>query len=1349
MQGQVRPLSDWRDADAYVLLAEPGAGKTDAFVHEAEVTNGLYVTARNFITLGASHFRNRKPIYIDGLDEIRAGSESFSKPLDDIRKCLDKLGCPPFRLSCREADWRSAVDREQLQAVAPRGEIAVLHLAALDDADIGAMLRDLAVPDPTGFLAEAERQGIRALLGNPLLLQLIVRAVGRDTAQWPDSRTAIYQKACEQLASEQNEQHRAEARGRTPSIAQLMDDAGLLYSVCLLAGIAGFTDAAQAAESSVLRIDAIPVGLGITNVRAALSTKLFVADTGNNSRIPQHRTIAEFLAARAITTRLAAGLPVERALSLMSGVDGGIVDPLRGLHAWLTTHCKPERNHLIDRDPLGVALYGDLTMFSVEERKHVLRALHREALRFPWFRKGHWHAQPFGALATPDMAEYFRELLDSPNRSQAHQSLIDCVLEAIEHGKPIPGIAEDLHSVVRDQSFTPLTRAAALDAWLKQDASASKVLRTLLDDIENGSVSDQDDELAGRLLRRLYPKVVEPAEVLRYFHPLKKESLYGQYQDFWRRRLIPATPRESLAVLMEAWINHPRPSPGRHQSFLSDEVSGLLLEVTLSAHGDSASIDSIYRWLGVALDEYDFIRLSDSNIQGARRWLSAKPWILKALVAHGWSQLRQESDSGRRLFWRVEGRTLGATRPADWYLWLLEQAAQSDSEDLARYCFDSAAHLAVNPRQDFEISMETVEAWVEQNRYKWPAAEEWLTNAWTVPLDHWQGEHARENRARKDERLSERQKRRRDLLKHIGSLQTGTAAPGLLNQVALAYEGRFSDIRGETPADRVQDFLGGTRDEAIAAVAGQEEVLKRADLPGVDEILETDLKGRSHYIRPACLLGAALAFKRDPNVVTNWPDELAGKLSAFWLTEGVGDEPDWFQALAAARPSVVAPVMERFTVQRIKKRGETHIPGLWQLARDERFAELARLVVPTLLRAFPIRAKEPHLRILSGELLPAASHHLPRRDFATALSDRLARKNLDVPQRIAYLVAGLTIEGTKYSKALLQLVGKSEARAAHLGHAIEWQGDRRKGMSPLAAPVLANLIELVAPFASPNRPTGTHWVGPADQRRDWVYQFINQLAADPSDEASDEIRHLSMHPRLVAWKSAFQGAAFDQSRAKREATFRQASADEVANVLANRSPANAQDLAALILDQLAHIEARLRGDDTNGLQLFYRDDHETPQAENDCRNVLLERLRPPLLTLGVGLEKEGQAVQGTRVDMRAEFLQPGRRIAVPVEIKKEDNRELWSAWRTQLPQYVLDPSTDGVGIYLILWFGKNVRASPEGTKPLSPLALRDALSATIPEDLRHRLHVTVLDLSFARSGNPGAQFFKPPSVPIA
>jgi hypothetical protein len=1311
-----RPLLEWRACDAYVLLAEPGAGKTEAFrMEERQSEGGLYVTARDFLSLRAERFRNRAPIYIDGLDEIRAGSTSFSRPLDDIRRRLDEIGRPRFRLSCREADWRSAVDQDALRAVAPRDELAVLHLAELEEQDIAGLLRSKGVKNPAEFLDNATKQGIRPLLGNPLLLDLMVRAVGCYPESWPASRSAIYREACRQLATELNEQHRAESQGRSPSIDNLIDDAGLLSALYLLAGLAD------------LRIDRLPATLNVRDARMALASKLFVGE--GESRTPRHRTIAEYLAARALSSRIEGGLPVGRVLALMSGTDGGIVDPLRGLHAWLSTHCKPERAILIDRDPLGIVLYGDLTDFSQQEKQRVLRALHAEANRYPWFRKGQWHAQPFGALGTPDMTEHFRQELASPDRSESHQSLLQCVLEAIEYGKPMPGIAGNLRVLVRDRSFMSSIRADALDAWLRQSKSDAEFVM-LLEDIERGDVADADDELAGRLLGRLYPKTISPADVFKYLHPLKRDSFYGQYQDFWRRRLLPATPRESLGELMNGWALHSRPVPGRHESFLSDEISGQLLEAALSAHGEQVSVETLHRWLGVALDEHDFVRLSQKNLEGARRWLSERPGTLKSLVAYGWSLLQPGTASRRRHYWRAESRMLGATRPSDWYAWLLEQASRTDDEELAEYCLSSAAHLAIDRRPGFEMTMEAVANWVEQNRAKWPAADDWLRTAWTMPLDHPEAEHARETKGRLEKERSERTKRRGDLARHLLALKDGSAHPALLRQVALAYQGRFYDVYGDTELERVQDFLGGvSKEEAEAVIAGQEAALYRADLPSVDDVLATGLKARAHYIGAACKLGATLAYRRDPEVVTRWSDELAGKLAAFWLTEGVGEEPDWFQLLAARRAAVVAPVLVRFAAGVLKKRGNAHIPGLWLLAKENRFAECARLAVPELVRAFPLRADESKLRVLNGELLPAARLHLPAGDYAALVAARLARKGLGPAQRISYLVAGLSIDGPKYSGELLRAVGSSEAKAAHLGRALEWQGDRRKGLPPLPASVLARLVEMIAPFASPERPTGAHWVSDSDRRRDWVHSFVSQLASDPSLEASEELKRLAAHPRLGAWTSSLQGAIFDQSKARRETGFCQASADDVAKVLANLAPASSRDLAALVLDRLDGLQDRLRGDDTNGLRLFYRDDGMSPRAENDCRDVLLERLRPSLLSLGVDIEKEAQSASDTRADLRIKIVHLARTMSLPIEIKREDNHELWSAWRKQLLHYVRDPNSDGVGIYLVLWFGRKPRSTPEGKRPQTPVELSTLLCQTLPNDLRQGLLVRVLDLS--------------------
>ena len=44
------PLEHYRSLDAYVLLGEPGAGKTWAFKREAEESGGEYIKARDFAT---------------------------------------------------------------------------------------------------------------------------------------------------------------------------------------------------------------------------------------------------------------------------------------------------------------------------------------------------------------------------------------------------------------------------------------------------------------------------------------------------------------------------------------------------------------------------------------------------------------------------------------------------------------------------------------------------------------------------------------------------------------------------------------------------------------------------------------------------------------------------------------------------------------------------------------------------------------------------------------------------------------------------------------------------------------------------------------------------------------------------------------------------------------------------------------------------------------------------------------------------------------------------------------------------------------------------------------------------
>ena len=122
--GRNTPLGDYSDTAAYVLIAEQGAGKTIAFGAEAARQGGVYETVRNFLRLDKPEWRGMT-LFLNGLDESRAGTGDARTPLDDVIRKLVRLGCPPFRRSCRWRDCLAANDNEGLREASPNRAVAV------------------------------------------------------------------------------------------------------------------------------------------------------------------------------------------------------------------------------------------------------------------------------------------------------------------------------------------------------------------------------------------------------------------------------------------------------------------------------------------------------------------------------------------------------------------------------------------------------------------------------------------------------------------------------------------------------------------------------------------------------------------------------------------------------------------------------------------------------------------------------------------------------------------------------------------------------------------------------------------------------------------------------------------------------------------------------------------------------------------------------------------------------------------------------------------------------------------------------------------------------------------------
>ena len=376
------------------------------------------------------------------------------------------------------------------------------------------------------FVDEARDRGLGTLLSNPQTLKLLVAAV--DAGNWPGTRTETFEAACRTLIHEPNEE-RLQAAPQRPD-SEILRTVGHLCAVQLLSGQAGYrlptTDGRRRRLHRPTRHSRTPHE---TLFLPVLRTKVF--DVTDGLATPIHRHIAEFLAGRYLSALIDDHLPVRRVLALLTGDDGRTISGMRGLSAWFAAHCKAVRGEIMERDPLGTVLYGDVRNFTVGEKRYLLRCLERDAERDPHvFGALHELDSRWQDLATPDMEDTFREVLTRREGSQGKQTVALAVLRSLERNAVVPGVTSVLLDVVRDGRCWPAIRDAAFKAYVRQsrdEDDAQGQLKTLLADVYEGIVPDPLDDLLGLLLKELYPEIVPPSEVGRYLRERRSGCLRG------------------------------------------------------------------------------------------------------------------------------------------------------------------------------------------------------------------------------------------------------------------------------------------------------------------------------------------------------------------------------------------------------------------------------------------------------------------------------------------------------------------------------------------------------------------------------------------------------------------------------------------------------------------------------------------------------------------------------------------------------------------------------------------------------------------------------------------------------
>ncbi len=1350
-----RPLDAYRAVPAYVLLGDPGAGKTTAFERECAAcgADGVLVSVRDFRTFeprSRPEWRG-KTLFLDGLDEVRAGSSDARGPLDAIRSHLDELGKPRFRLSCREADWLGTNDRSKVAAVAPGGSLTVLRLDPLTEADVEEILEsDPRIDDSHRFIREARDRGLEGFLANPQSLDLLAGVVAA-AGEWPADRLELFETACRRMARERNDEHIAAAQssGGAPVpiggsvIEDVLDAAGRLCAIQLLAGAAGYALTPTRGSSDFPVFDRCEAGWGPVRasrrgaanlsalLRAALATKLFRAAFSGRF-VPVHRHIAEFLGARYLAglisgQRPGQGPPARRILALIAGGDGIVVTPLRGLSAWLAAQCGDARRDLVERDPIGVGLYGDVSRFSTEEKRELLESLERQASRL---FSVYWTAAALRPLAGPTMEPTFGEILTGP-RLREQPSFALFVLHILTHGPCLANLSPILLGMVRDDTLPPNVNAAALEAFVHNRPHGPEMtveLRKLLADIHADRVADPNDDLLGTLLTTLYPDELSPSKLWEYLSTPRKRTRLGAYHRFWAT-LVERCSDSHVAEHLDALVARLEAVYPMLQGHALRRLPADFLLRGLEVHGERIEIQRLYDWLPVGLEseKHGHSEARDAA-RRIRSWLERHPEIQKSVFAEGVNRAQSDPDRFRILASRIWRRLYGS-RPADFGLWCLHRAMAAVDRQSARFYLACSLAAVSERKGDDGLSMDVL---IERTRDD-PALAEMLAEL-RRPDDADRTVQELNRRARQLRR--EVEGRHVEWIGHVRdheeALRANRGSPPLLHQLAMAYFGLLADIEGEDPLTRLASLFIGDHGLAEAALIALRGAISRNDLPEVDEIVGLHEKSREHLLGLAFGAGLAELDRTGGDALSL--DDRQMRIGLAFRYCGLGhDEPAWYRRLLAVEPDLVAEVLTKCATAGLRS-GRQYVSGLRNLAGSENHAKVARVASLSILRSFPVRCATQQLADLNY-LLWAALRHADSELLRKLIDRKLARTSMNVAQRARWHAAGFVLSPETRSERVRAFTEGSERRIREFaGFLGDWH-DAPVWIDRLGTTGLAVLVQVIGSSFGPHIwPSGRATrVTPAMEASDHVRRVIQRLGESPSDDASAALEALASEEPLVQWRDELVRARDRQRVIHRDASYRHAAIEQVCGTLNDGPPANAGDLAALVRERLEEVAVQIRTGNDNGWRPYWNEgEHRQPvepKYENSCRDALLGDLRPRL-PVDADAEPEGRYANDKRADIRVAF----GGFHIPVEVKKNNHPDLWSALRSQLiARYTTHPATGGYGIYLVLWFGEDAgRRTPlpaSGPRPDGPGALRARLEEDLTPDEARRISVCVIDVS--------------------
>lgn len=1299
--GKPLRMSDLSSRIGFILLGEPGSGKSTAFALAAAAQGTAVVTAKAFVGKGVRP--EGKVAFIDAVEEYRIG-ETGRDRLEDLIEALTDSQYDRWRITCRSI----SLPRPDLVHIAKvLGDFETFHLGQLDDAEQKAILRSLGERDPDRVLQRVNDLAAGSLMENPATLKLLHQTLGSATHAI-ESRGALFAHATRAMADEMN----AEAPERaTRSTAGAIVEAA--EKACLVLMLSGreeiwMGNTAAPRDNLVVRDDLIPAGVDTQALRDAIDTPMFRGEAGVYS--PTHRMVAEYLAGRALAAATSSrdsrppALQFRRAYALLCGDDNKPAPALLGTFAWFVTELaqgvhRARALKLVKAYPEAILFQGDTAMLPTPHRQALLAATGRGD---PWFLSSIQGATAVGGLAGVDLEQPLRTILLDKTEATHRRNL---VVEALTSGRRVPGLDADLISFTADPANPGWLRRNAIEAIQARVEKPLPVLREILTAMK-GEPARTAMMVAPIAMAPLVGQGARAAEVRKI---LADYSTAGDGVMGYAWPLGNALENRPLPDLFEKPIGV-RKDVGNSRSYEATSLVQRVLSKTIEqAHALKAT--DLLRWMANAnvtesYDTEDHVRIA---VQG---WVERDPANSSSLF---WALFARSHGQGWRPYYDYH-RLVGAEPPA----YVFDEAFDRLEKEPAGPSADALARIV----------LDLIGPWTpDSDRYWrfWHLTEaradlkHFHLSLSVSEMSHWRAEQAARERKTAKAEAAAVAKDKKWLAENLAEVQGGQAYQALFFAAEVYGGFRRNQHKGQG-MEQLTRWVGDNVANGI--VQGWANFMTEFPIAWTQQAAQEG-KNRNYSANMIAAVWLDLQLSRSAPVSLSI-DAAFAALRGYYVLQG--DNRDRVQ-IAALDQLLKDPGGEAALLAYWKaaiKSGSHELPFLDALRTAERFEAVA-----SFLKSQP-NAKPEILR----SALALAGATLQRDEVAALVNAALNRKVMSPEALSLWRLAAFLIDPVANEPAFADELAAGNVDALfnrlNRGHLIS----SFAGITTSAIARDTSIVRLIGPLYAPTNDDPTS----RDDMSQVVARALKAIAQSPTSDATRALESLLDMPVLLAWNELLRHHLANQIILRQRAEFTAPSPRAVAEAINAGPPATPSDLRAVVGEILEDLAKDIRDGDTSGWKGFWNNPDAAsrrPKIENDCRDLLTDRIRDRLIRFDVGANRTPTEAR-RRNDRRADLIVIGEGTAsLPVEAKRHMNNEVFTAIETQVADYARSAGSSGNGIYLVFWFGAaagNVLKRPTGVGPITdPESLRKALVRHQPKALRDLIDVIVLDLSPERA----------------